>query len=168
MMAGNRSSHTAVYPGTFDPITLGHVDVIKRGSRLFDRVVVAIGENPDKTPLFTTEERVALIGESIGSMANVEVASFDGLVVNFLKGIGAHILLRGVRTLTDMEYEFTMVLTNQTLDPNIETVFLMASQEYSMIHGHLIKQVASFGGDISKFVPPHVIAPLLERLGGKH
>ncbi len=168
MEGADRFNHTAVYPGTFDPVTLGHLDVIRRGSRLFDRLVVAVGQNPEKKPLFTAEERLELLAECVQDLANVEVCRFDGLVVDFLHQMGAHILLRGVRTLSDMEYEFTMVLTNQALAPDIETVFLMASQEYSFVHANMIKKIAELGGDIGKFVPPNVCAAVLRKVKGQN
>jgi pantetheine-phosphate adenylyltransferase len=157
---------TAVYTGTFDPLTLGHLDVIRRGSALFDHLVVGIGVNPYKTSLFTIEERVDMARRIVAPIPGVSVSAFDGLAVQFVRSLGARIILRGVRTLSDMEYEFAMSLTNQRLDPNVETVFLMADGEYSHISSSLIKQVASFGGAeaLKRFVPPEVIGPILEKL----
>ena len=123
------SQRLAVYPGTFDPVHLGHLDVIRRGSHIFERLIVAVGVNPDKAPLFTAEERVALIREVVKPYANVEVQAFDGLIVKFVRQVGARIMLRGLRTLSDMEFEFTWSLTNLCLDPELETIFLMAKEE---------------------------------------
>ena len=154
----------AVYPGTFDPTTLGHLDVIRRGVHLFDRIVVGVGCNPAKEPLFAPEDRVAMLGELVADMPSVSVERFDGLVVEFARQVGATILLRGIRTLSDMEYEFTMALTNETLAPEIETVFLMADQKYSYFSSQIIKQVAQLGGDLSQFLPELVIQRLSDKL----
>jgi len=149
------SHHVAVYTGVFDPVHLGHLDIIRRGSRLVDRLVVAVGENPEKTPLFDQAERVALIRTvTAGKLPNVEVLPITGLTVQFVRGLGARLMLRGIRTTSDMQYEFDMSLTNLALDAGIETVFLMANTQYSHISGTLLRQIASFGGDLSQFVPP--------------
>ena len=153
----------AVYTGVFDPVHLGHLDVIQRGSRLFDRLVVGVGHNPEKTPFFSQEERVALVERMVAPLGNVTVKKFDGLAVRFVRGEGARIMLRGLRTLSDMEYEFTMSLTNLALDPEIETVFLMAREQYSHISGTLLRQIALFGGDLTKFVPPEIRDALVQR-----
>src|SRR4051812_23466798 len=159
-------SRTAVFTGTFDPLTLGHLDVIRRGRALFDHLVVAIGVNPNKQSLFSVEERVALAGQVVAPYGNVSVEAFDGLAVQFVRRIGARIILRGLRTLSDMEYEFSMTLTNQRLDPAIETVFLMADGEYSHISSSLIKQVARFGGEeaLASFVPAELIGPIMAKI----
>jgi pantetheine-phosphate adenylyltransferase len=157
------SQYIAVYTGVFDPVHLGHLDVIRRGARIVDRLVVGVGDNPEKTPLFSQEERVALIRSVTASIANVEVRPFSGLAVGFVRSIGAGLMLRGIRTTSDMEYEFDMSLTNLALDPEIETVFLMAAAQYTHISGTLLRQIASFGGDLSRFVPPQVQQALLER-----
>lgn len=154
----------AVYTGVFDPVHLGHLDVIRRGSRLFDRLVVGVGINPEKTPVFSEQERVALLQELVGPFENVEVRTFQGLSVQFVRTVGARSMLRGLRTLSDMEYELTMSLTNRDLDPEIETVYLMANVEYSHISSSLIKQIASFGGPVSKFVPPVIAEALRARV----
>ncbi len=156
-------SRIAVYTGTFDPIHLGHVDIIERGSRVFDRVIVAVGINPDKAPLFSLEERVRLVREVVKEHKNVEVMPFTGLAVHFVREIKANCMLRGLRTTSDMEYEFTMSLANMTLDSNIETVFLMAKDIYSHLSSSLLKQIAAFGGNLEKFLP----SPALEMLQGK-
>ena len=148
----------AVYTGTFDPVHLGHLDVIRRGSRLFDRLVVGVGVNPDKRPFFSSEERVDLAQRVVASLGNVEVRAFEGLAVKFVREVGAQVMLRGLRTLSDMEYEFNMSLTNHNLDPEIETVFLMAQVEHSHFSGTLIRQIGLFGGDLDPFLPPEVQA----------
>ncbi|HWE38746.1 MAG TPA: pantetheine-phosphate adenylyltransferase [Isosphaeraceae bacterium] len=159
-------TRTAVFTGTFDPMTLGHLDVIRRGRTLFERLVVGIGRNPNKASLFDIEERVALVERVVASFENVEVMAFEELAVQFVRRIGARVILRGVRTLSDMEYEFGMSLTNQRLDPTVETVFLMADGEYSHVSSSLIKQVARFGGEAAlvKFVPPELIGPIAARI----
>lgn len=168
-MAGQLSSRHAVYVGSFDPLTLGHQDIIRRGAGIFDRLTVGIGINPDKQPLFSSDERLALTREVLAPLENVDVCCFTGLAVNFVKQQGAAIMLRGVRTLTDIESEFTMSLANQTLAPNIETVFLMSSEKYTHISSTLIKQIAQLGqqGDSAEqlraFVPPAIIQPLIHK-----
>ncbi len=158
----------AVCVGSFDPITLGHVDIIRRGAQVFDRLTVGIGINPDKQPLFSREERLALMGEVLAPLENVQVMGFDGLAVNFVQEQGAAVLLRGVRSLMDIEGELTMSLTNRALAPEIETVFLMANENYSHISSTLIKQIARFAQDdaaarLESFVPPEVVGPLLKK-----
>ncbi|HEV3115936.1 MAG TPA: pantetheine-phosphate adenylyltransferase [Gemmataceae bacterium] len=154
---------TAVYTGVFDPIHLGHLDIIRRGSRIFDRLVVGVGINPEKASFFSVDERVALVQHVVKSIGNVQVLPFHGLAVRFVREAGARIMLRGLRTLSDMEYEFSMSLTNLALDSQIETVFLMAREEYSHISSTLIRQIATFKGDLTKFVPPEIKAVLTER-----
>ncbi len=161
-----RPERRAVFTGTFDPITLGHLDVIRRGRGLFDHLIVGIGINPNKQSLFSIEERVVLARQVVAPFDNVTVDAFEGLAVHYVRRIGARIILRGVRTLSDMEYEFSMTLTNNRLDPSVETVFLMADGEYSHVSSSLIKQVAQFGGanSLDKFVPPELIGPILAKL----
>jgi pantetheine-phosphate adenylyltransferase len=160
-MGPNR--HTAVYTGTFDPIHLGHLDLIQRASAIFDRVVIGVGVNPDKAPLFTLEERVDLIQKVIAPFPNVSVQSFEGLAVNFVRSIGAAVMIRGLRTTSDMEAEFTLALMNSNLDPTIETLFLMAREPHSHLSSSLLKQIAQHGGDLSKFVPATVKEALAAR-----
>jgi pantetheine-phosphate adenylyltransferase len=160
-------SRIAVFTGTFDPLTLGHLDVIGRGRVLFDHLVVAIGINPSKQALFTIQERVELARLVVEPFPNVSVEAFaEELTVQFVRRIGARVILRGLRTLSDMEYEFSMTMTNQRLDPSIETVFLMADGEYSHISSSLIKQVARFGKEdaLGRFVPPALVAPVMRKI----
>jgi pantetheine-phosphate adenylyltransferase len=156
-----------VYAGSFDPITLGHEDIIRRGAAVFQKVTVGVGINPDKQPLFEPGQRAALIAEVVGDLTNVEVLCFSGLTVDFVRQQRAAIMLRGVRTLSDMDAEFSLALANQTLAPELETVFLMASDRYSHVSSTLIKQVAQLGGpgcadQLRHFVPGPIIAPLIE------
>lgn len=146
----------AIYPGSFDPITLGHLDLIERGSRLFEQVIVAVLRNPNKTPLFTVEERLAQIRRSTGHLPQVEVASFEGLTVNYAKQRNAQVLLRGLRVLSDFEMELQMAHTNKTLWEQIETVFLVTSNEYSFLSSSVVKEIARFGGCVDHLVPQHV------------
>lgn len=146
----------AIYPGSFDPITLGHLDLIERGSRLFEQVIVAVLRNPNKTPLFTVEERLAQIRQSTGHLPQVEVASFEGLTVNYAKQRNAQVLLRGLRVLSDFEMELQMAHTNKTLWEQIETVFLVTSNEYSFLSSSVVKEIARFGGCVDHLVPKHV------------
>jgi pantetheine-phosphate adenylyltransferase len=158
------ATRIAVYTGVFDPIHLGHLDVIRRGSRLVDRLVVGVGDNPEKVSFFTKDERVELVRRVVTSYANVEVRPFGGLAVRFVREVGARIMLRGLRTTSDMENEFTMSLTNLALDPEIETVFLMAKETFSHISGTLLRQIATFGGELEKFVPPEAKTALEKRV----
>ena len=156
----------AVYTGSFDPITLGHLDVIGRASRIFGTIVVGVGINPDKHPLFSLEERVDLVKAAIAEFGNVRVELFSGLSVAFVREQGARVLLRGVRSLTDIEAEFTMTLANRKLDPSVETVFLMADAAYSHISSSLLKQITPLADDeaLLKFVPQPVVAALRRKL----
>jgi pantetheine-phosphate adenylyltransferase len=156
--------HSAIYAGSFDPITFGHLDIIRRGTQLFDHLIVAIAVNIDKTPLFSLEDRLAMIRENVQKLPNVEVTPFEGMAVHFASQQECRTLLRGIRTVADFEYEFQMALTNRVLAPQIETVFVMASQEYSFLSSRLIKETASLGGDVRAFVPEPVARRLLEKL----
>lgn len=160
------SPRKAVYTGSFDPITLGHLDVIGRASQIFDRIIVGVGINSDKQPLFTLEERVGLVRASLDGLANVQVELFSGLSVAFVREQGAHVLLRGVRSLTDIEAEFTMTLANRKLDPSVETVFLMADAAYSHISSSLLKQITPLASDeaLLRFVPAPVVEALRRKL----
>ncbi len=164
------SPRVAVYTGTFDPVHYGHLDIIRRGSQLFDKLIVGVGINPDKKTLFTIEERVQLIRDvtsgrdnKADTLSNVEVLSFEGLAVRFVRDCGARIMLRGLRTLSDMEYEFTMSLMNLAQDPQIETLFLMAKEEFSHVSSSLLRQIAALDGNLSKFLPEPVRTALAER-----
>lgn len=150
----------AVYPGSFDPVTLGHMDIIRRGAELFDHLIVAVATNPAKRPFFPDEERVQMLSELTSSLKKVEVNRFEGLVVHYAKRRGAGAILRGIRTFSDFEYEFPMALTNRAVAPTVETVFVMTSVEYSFISSRLIKEVAVMGGDVSAFIPASVLARL--------
>lgn len=157
---------TAVFPGTFDPITNGHLDIISRGRDLFDRIVIAILRNPDKDPLFALEERAEILKTVVGPWSNVEVDSFDGLLIDFVRARGARVIVRGLRALSDFEYEFQMTLMNQRLEPGIQTVFMMPSEAYSYVSSRLVKEVARLGGDVTGLVPPDVAARLNRRFAG--
>lgn len=146
----------AVYPGSFDPITFGHLDIIERGCALFDHVVVAVLRNPNKSPLFTVAQRMEQIRQSTRHLPNLEVDSFDGLTVNYAKMRQAKVLLRGLRVLSDFEFELQMAHTNKTLSAQIETVFLATSNEHSFLSSSLVKEIARFGGSIDHLVPEHV------------
>lgn len=146
----------AIYPGSFDPITLGHLDIIERGCRLFERVIVAVLRNPNKVPLFTVQERIEQIRQSTLHLSNVEVDSFHGLTVNYAQMRQAQVLIRGLRALSDFEIELQMAHTNKTLSNQIETVFLATSNEYSFLSSSQVKEIARFGGAIDHLVPQHV------------
>lgn len=157
------SLRRAVYTGVFDPIHLGHLDIIQRASKIVDHLIVAVGINPDKESFFTLEERVELVQRVATPFPNVEVMPFTGLAVHFVRSVHARIMVRGLRTLSDMEYEFTMSLMNRTLDPEIETVFLMANEQFSHVSSSLLRQIAALCGDLTKFLPEPVRAALSER-----
>ena len=150
----------AVYPGTFDPPTNGHLDLIARGSKLFEHLTVAILSNPIKNPLFTVAERTEMLHESTRHLGNVSVATFDGLMVDFARQIGAMAVLRGIRAISDYEHEFQMALMNRRLAPEVETVFLQPAGRYSFVSSRMVKEVFSFGGDVSGLVPANVIKRL--------
>ena len=156
----------ALYPGTFDPPTNGHIDLIQRGSKLFEHLTVAILKNPVKNPLFTVEERVEMLRESTSSIGNVSVATFDGLMVEFARNLGATAVLRGIRAISDYEHEFQMALMNRRLAPEIETVFLQPAGRYSFVSSRMLKEVFSFGGDVTGLVPPNVLKRLRSRING--
>lgn len=168
LMTSKLNTRHAVYAGSFDPPTLGHVDLVRRAANVFDRVTVAVGVNPEKEPLFAPEERVKLL-ETVCDFPGVDVASFEGLTVEFVHSLNAGVLVRGVRTVSDIEAEATLTLANRTLAPDIETVFLMASEHYAHISSSLIKQVAGMGGEsvrehLNAFVPEEVVTPVIERM----
>lgn len=147
---------TAVYPGSFDPVTYGHIDIVKRGRKLFDKIIVAILHNPAKKALFTVEERLEMLNESMKGISNVTFDTFDGLLVNYVKDKGAHAILRGMRAVSDFEHEFQLALMNRKLDRDIETVFLMTGMRWFFTSSSIIKEAALFGGDVSDMVPPNV------------
>ena len=147
---------TAVYPGTFDPITNGHLDIISRGAHLFDRVIVAILKNPEKEPLFPLGERMDILREVVGRLPNVRVEAFDGLLVDYARASGARAIVRGLRALSDFEYEYQMALMNRRLGPDIETVYMMPGEAYTYVSSRLVKEVARLGGDVSGLVPHEV------------
>lgn len=153
----------AVCPGTFDPVTYGHLDIVRRASNLFDHVFLSVLHNPEKVPLFTVEERVEMLVRETKDLGNVSVESFSGLAVDYAKRKGAIAIVRGLRAVTDFEFEFKLAAMNRNLDSSIETVFMMTSSEYSFISSSAIKEVASLGGNISKWVSPYVAERLIEK-----
>ena len=155
---------TALYPGSFDPLTNGHLDIVDRTAQIFDRVVIAVLENPSKQPLFTTAERVAMIREALGERPRVDVSTFNGLTIDFARQVGARVIVRGLRAVSDFESEFQMALMNRRLEPDVTTVFIPTSLRHLFLSSSLIKELAEFGGDISEFVPANVVAPLKQRL----
>lgn len=158
-------SVSALYPGTFDPPTNGHVDLILRGSKLFEHLTVGILNNPVKNPLFTVNERVEMLKEATRALGNVSIATFDGMMVEFARQRGATAVLRGIRAISDYEHEFQMALMNRRLAPEIETVFLQPAGRYSFVSSRMVKEVFSFGGDVSGLVPPNVLKRLRARIG---
>ena len=155
---------TVVYPGTFDPCTHGHTDIIERGAKVFDRLIVAVADNPAKRPLFSVDERIEMLKHLTEHLPNVGVASFRGLTVDYVLSVGSQTILRGMRTMSDFEYEFQLALSNKALNPKVETVFLMTSVECSFMSSHRIKEVATLGVDVSSFVPDIVNRKLKEKL----
>jgi pantetheine-phosphate adenylyltransferase len=158
-------SRHCIYPGTFDPITCGHLDVLSRAARLFDKVTVAIAENPGKAPLFSAEERMRMIAPNIAHLSNVDVTVFGGLLVDFALNQKADAIIRGLRALSDFEFEFNMALMNRHLEPAIETLFVMPNEQYSYTSSTLVKQVARYGGEVGHFVPPNVAQALKKAFG---
>jgi len=149
-----------IYPGTFDPVTNGHLDVLHRACRLFDKVIVAVAANPQKEPHFSAEQRIALVQENLTQEMNAVVSPLDGLLVDFAKQQGAVALIRGLRAVSDFEYEFQMALMNRQLEPDIETILVMTKEGYNYTSSSLVKQVANYGGDVSRFVPENVCKAL--------
>jgi len=155
---------TAIYPGSFDPVTYGHIDLIKRATQIHDKVIIAVANNSHKSPLFSIEERLDMIKEATKDIEGIEVESFDGLVIDYAKKRKVKILIRGLRMISDFEYEFQMALTNRRLSTDVETVFLMPSEQYSYLSSTLLKEAASLGADLSSFVPAFVAKRLKNRL----
>lgn len=154
----------AIYPGSFDPVTLGHLDIIQRALSLFDELTVLIAANPGKSSLFSVEERIAMMKRAVKGLKRVRVESFSGLTVDFAKSLKANILIRGLRAISDFDYEFQMALTNRKLAGKVDTVFLMPSESYFYVSSRLIKEIAAHGGDISSYVPPFVKSKVVEKL----
>lgn len=159
-----KRTNIAVYPGTFDPVTYGHIDIIRRAAKIFDKVIIAIAHNDQKSPLFTVEERAIMLKDAVKSLKNVVVDDFDCLVVDYVKRKGAHVMIRGLRMISDFEYEFQMALTNRKLSEEIETIFMMPNESYSYISSKLIKEAASLGADVKNFIPKKVQALLKKKL----
>ena len=157
---------TAVYPGTFDPITNGHLDIIRRGSRLFTRVTVAILQNTDKVPLFSLTERAQLVSAAVGDLPNVNVDTFEGLLVEYARRLGARVIVRGLRAVSDFEYELQMAMMNRRMNEEVETVFMMPSESYSYVSSRLVREVVMLGGSVEGLVPEGVARALAARLGG--
>lgn len=158
-------SVTAIYPGTFDPITHGHTDIVRRAARLFDRVVVAVAASPNKGPAFPLETRVALAEQAVGDIPGVEVQGFDVLLAHFVHAQQANVILRGLRAVSDFEHEFQLAAMNRQLAPEVETLFLTPAEEYSFVSSSLVREIARLGGDVSKFVSPGVARMLAEQNG---
>jgi pantetheine-phosphate adenylyltransferase len=155
---------TAIYPGSFDPLTNGHLDVVQRAAKLFDRVIVAVAQNESKHALFTLKERVALVKGAVAGLPNVEADAFDGLLVEYVAAKKARAIVRGLRAVSDFEFEFQLALMNRKLDENIETIFMMPKDTYTFLSSRIVKEIARLGGDVSQFVPPNVQTALKKKL----
>lgn len=166
-MTERARGHHVLFPGSFDPVTLGHLDLVRRAQALFGRVSVAVAHNPEKTGLFTTEERVNLFRGAVAGIPNVDVLAIEGLVVEAARSLGCDVIVRGVRSGTDFDYEISMARTNRALLPGVDTVLLAPPPEYAHISASLVRQIARLGGDVSSFVPPNVLHALEERCGTK-
>jgi pantetheine-phosphate adenylyltransferase len=163
-------NHIAVYPGTFDPLTLGHEDQVRRASRLFDRVILAVADSRAKRPFFTLDERVDMAREVLGDVANIEVCGFSGLLMKFVQERGARVVVRGLRAVSDFEYEFQLAGMNRGLYPDVETVFLTPGERFMFISATIVREISVLGGDVSKFVPASVaqrLADKIKQMGGK-
>ena len=158
---------TALYPGTFDPLTYGHMDIIERAAAMYDRVIVTVAKNPKKSPMFTSEERVKMIREAIKPWTNVTCESFDGLIVNFAKSHQASVLISGIRVLSDFENELQMAHVNRRLAHDVVTVFLMPGEKYTYLNSAIVKELALFGGDIQSFVTPAIAEMIRKKMNGK-
>ena len=163
-------NNTAVYPGTFDPITLGHEDLVRRAARLFDTVIVAVADSSAKRPFFTRDERVSMVREVVKDLKNVEVTGFSGLLMKFAQEHNAHVVIRGLRAVSDFEYEFQLAGMNRGMYPEVETLFLTPGEQYMFVSATIVREISTMGGDVSKFVPPHVAEQLhakIKQLGGR-
>ena len=155
---------TAIYPGSFDPLTNGHLDVVQRAAKLFDRVIIAVASNDSKHPLFTKDERVALVQKAVAKLPNVETDAFDGLLVEYVAAKKAQAIVRGLRAVSDFEFEFQLALMNRKLDEKIETIFMMPKDTYTFLSSRIVKEICRLGGDVSSFVPPNVQTALKKKL----
>lgn len=158
----------AVYPGSFDPVTYGHLDIITRASEQFDELIVGVLRNSSKTPLFSVNERVKILKEVTKKLGNVRIESFEGLSVNFVRDCGAKVIVRGLRAITDFEYELQMAQTNRIMAPDIDTMFFVTGLQYAYLSSTTVKEVASFGGDLERFVPPYVLEEIRRKIGEKN
>lgn len=158
---------TAVYPGSFDPVTNGHIDVIERALRIFDKIIVAVGDNPGKKPAFTTKERIEMLKESTKHLKNLEVDSFSGLLLDYAKSKGSKIIIRGLRAVSDFEFEFQRALLNRVVDGNIETIFIMTKEDYVYLNSSIVKEMAMFGGKVNGLVPKIVEEKLKRKFSNK-
>ena len=165
--ASDRRKKTAVYPGTFDPITFGHVDVIERAAALFDRVIISVAASSAKAALFSVSERIDMIKHCVSHLKNVSVSSFEGLLVDYARSQNAGVIIRGLRAISDFEYEFQMALTNRKITEDITTVFLMPNEKYTYLNSTLVREIAAFGGDTSAFVSKYVLKKLKHKAGSK-
>ncbi|MEE9519008.1 MAG: pantetheine-phosphate adenylyltransferase [bacterium] len=154
----------ALYPGTFDPVTNGHLDIISRAAKLVDELIVAVAESPQKTPLFNLEDRLRFMKEGSQGIPNVRVESFSTLLIDYAKSVGAHTIIRGLRAVSDFEYEFQMALMNRTIDPDVETVFMVPGNDYTFLSSRIVKEVAAYGGKVESLVPPIVQQALEQKL----
>src|SRR5262249_12887535 len=163
-------NHKAVYPGTFDPITLGHEDLVRRAATLFDHLIVAVADAAAKRPFFTRDERVAMVREVVKDLKNVEVVGFSGLLMKFVQQHGARVVIRGLRAVSDFEYEFQLAGMNRGMYPDVETLFLTPGEQYMFVSATIVREISTMGGDVSKFVPQYVAKQLhakIKQLGGK-
>ena len=156
---------TVIYPGSFDPFTNGHLDLAQRAAKLFDHVIVAVAQNDGKNPLFTSAERLELVRQSIKGLDNVVADSFDGLLIDYVQRRGGQAVVRGLRAVSDFEFEFQLALMNRKLNEQIETIFMMPKETYTFLSSRIVKEIARLGGDVSSFVPPHVVTALRKKLG---
>ena len=156
---------TVIYPGSFDPLTNGHLDVAQRASKLFDRVIVAVAKSEGKHPLFTQKERVAMVAKAVSDWPNVEYEAFDGLLIDYVERRSAQAIIRGLRAVSDFEFEFQLALMNRKLNERVETIFMMPKDTYTFLSSRIVKEIASLGGDVSAFVPKHVQSALVAKLG---
>jgi pantetheine-phosphate adenylyltransferase len=154
----------AIYPGTFDPITFGHIDILIRASKIFNKVIAVVALNPHKNPVFTAKERLAMVREAVKKSPKIEAVSYDGLIANCIDDFGATVIIRGLRALSDFDYEFQMAFTNRQINEKAETIFLMPSAKYVYLNSTMVKEIAKLGGDVSTFVPVHVMEKLLKKL----